>query len=70
MHVGFMDWKHAGDEMRLFMLKRLSNSCKCLFWIVKLKSPINKILSYFVENSFIILHRLLMKNYSVCLGGL
>ena len=32
MHVGFIDWKHVGDEMRLFMLKRLSNSSKCLFY--------------------------------------
>ena len=70
MHVGFMDWKHVGDEMRLFMLKRLNNSSKCLFSIVKLKSPINKILSYFVENAFIVLGRLLIKNSSFWLGGL
>ena len=66
MHVGFMDWKHVGDEM----LKRLSNYSKCLFSIVKLKSPINKILSYFVANSSIVLHRLLMKNSSFSLAGL
>ena len=23
MHVGFMDWKHVGSEMRLFRLKGL-----------------------------------------------
>ena len=57
MHVEFMDRKHVGDEMRLFILKRLNNSSKCLISVVKLKSPINKILSYFVENAFIVLDR-------------
>ena len=49
--------------MRLFMLKRLNNSSKCLFSIVKLKSPINKILSYFVENAFIVLDSLLVHSF-------
>ena len=53
MHVGFVDWKYVRDEMRLFRLKRFSNSSKCLFSIVKSKSPVNKTLPYFVENSFI-----------------
>ena len=48
--------------MRRFMLKRLSNSSKCLFSVVKLKSRINKILSYFAENAFIALNRLLIKS--------
>ena len=50
-----------GDEMRLYRLKGFSNSSKYLFSIVKLKSPINKILSYFFENAFIVLDRLLIK---------
>ena len=60
IYEGFVDWKHVGDKMRLFRLKRSSNFSKCLFSIVKLKSSINKILSYFVENAFIVLDRLLM----------
>ena len=70
MYVRFMDWKHVGDEMRLFSLKRFSTSSKCLFSIVKLKSSINKILSYYVENTFIVLERLLIKNSSFWFGGL
>ena len=53
MHVGFVDWKHVWDEMRLFRLKIFSNFSKCLFSIVKLKWPVNKILLYFAENAFI-----------------
>ena len=48
--------------MRLFRLIRFTNSSKYLFQIGKLKSPINKILSHFVENAFIVLDRLLIKN--------
>ena len=70
MHVGFMDWKNVGDEIRLFMLKRLSNSSKCLLSIVKLKPPINKILSCFVENALIVLDRLLLKDSLLWLGCL
>ena len=55
MHVGFMDRKHLGDEIRLFRLKSFSNFPLYLFPIVKLKLPINKILSDFVENLFIVL---------------
>ena len=47
----------------LFRIKRFSNYSKCLFSTVKLKSPINKILSYFLENAFIVLDRLLIKNW-------
>ena len=70
MHVGFLDWKHVGDEMRLFWLNRFCNSSKSLVSIVKLKSPINKILSYVVENTFIVLDRLLIKRTSFWLNGL
>ena len=55
MHVGFMDRKRLGDEIRLIRLKSFSNFPLYLFPIVKLKLPINKILSDFVENSFIVL---------------
>ena len=50
-----MDRKHLGDEIRLIRLKSFSNFPLYLFPIVKLKLPINKILSDFVENSFIVL---------------
>ena len=50
-----MDRKHLGDEIRLFRLKSFSNFPLYLFPIVKLKLPINKILSDFVENLFIVL---------------
>ena len=44
------------------MLKSFSNSSKWLFQLLKLKSPINKILSVFVENAFIVLDKLLIKS--------
>ena len=70
MQTGFVDWKHVGDKIWFFRLKRFSYSSKCLFLIIKLKSPINKILLYFVKNAFIVLDRFLIKNYSFWLGGL
>ena len=71
MHVGFVDWKDVGDEINFLREKGLVIFSKCLFSIVKLKSPMNKILSYFVEDAFIALDiRLLIKNYSFWLCGL
>ena len=70
MHAGYVDWKHDKNEMGVFRLKRFSSSSKCLFSIVELKSPIEKILPYFVENTVIVLGRLLIKNSSFSFGGL
>ena len=54
--------------MRLFRLKKFSNSSKCLFSIVKLKSPINKILSYFIAKYICSLRQITDKidNLVVC----
>ena len=40
MQVGFVDWKHVGDEMGLDRLKRFSKSSEYLLPVVQLKSPI------------------------------
>ena len=70
MHAGDVDRKHDKNQMGVFRLKRFSSSSKCLFSIVKLKSPIEKILQHFVENTVIVLGRLLIKNSSFWFGGL